>query len=99
MSMLGSKRRVVVTGLGAVTPAVEAGEADLGDPLSNADLDVTVTVGGVPAAAFFAGLAPGFTGLYQVNAILPRGVDAGDAVPVIVTAGGISSPAVTIPMR
>ncbi len=30
-------------------------------------------------------LAPGFTGLYQVNAVLPEGVAAGDAAPVVLT--------------
>jgi uncharacterized protein (TIGR03437 family) len=35
---------------------------------------VTVTIGGVNAPVFFAGLIPGFTGLYQVNATVPTGI-------------------------
>jgi uncharacterized protein (TIGR03437 family) len=32
---------------------------------------VTVKIGGVDAPVQFAGLAPGYAGLYQVNAVLP----------------------------
>ena len=39
----------------------------------------TATVGGVAAFVGFAGLAPGFIGLYQVNVQVPQGVAAGDA--------------------
>jgi uncharacterized protein (TIGR03437 family) len=45
------------------------------------------------------GLAPGFTGLYQVNAIVPSGVPAGPDVQVMISVDGISSPAVTMAIK
>jgi uncharacterized protein (TIGR03437 family) len=47
----------------------------------------------------FSGLAPGFAGLYQVNAIVPSGVTAGSSVPVVVTAAGASSAPVTVVIK
>jgi uncharacterized protein (TIGR03437 family) len=47
----------------------------------------------------FAGLTPGFTGLYQVNAIVPSGVRAGSAVELVVVAGDLPSPPVTIGVK
>jgi len=55
---------------------------------------VTVTIGGVSEAAEFAGLAPGYPDLYQVNAVVPAGVQPGNSVPVVLTVAGQSSPAV-----
>src|SRR5947208_3640237 len=52
-------------GLGAVTPDVPSGTAPKG--LSATLNPVTVSVGGVAAEVYFAGLAPGFVGLYQIN--------------------------------
>jgi uncharacterized protein (TIGR03437 family) len=45
---------------------------------------VTVAFGGVHETAQFAGLAPSFAGVYQVNAQIPTGI-SGDAVPVTLT--------------
>jgi uncharacterized protein (TIGR03437 family) len=42
----------------------------------------------------FAGLAPGFAGLWQINVALPAGISG--AVPVIVTVAGTSSNTVTV---
>jgi uncharacterized protein (TIGR03437 family) len=63
-----------VTGLGAVSPAVATGAAAGFDTLSYASAMVSATVGGVPAVVQFAGLAPGFIGLGQVNVAIPAGV-------------------------
>jgi uncharacterized protein (TIGR03437 family) len=46
-----------------------------------------MTVGGLPAPVGFAGLAPGFASLYQINAIVPEGVTPGE-VDVIVSISG-----------
>jgi uncharacterized protein (TIGR03437 family) len=42
----------------------------------------------------FAGLAPGFAGLWQINVALPAGVSG--AVPVIVTVADVQSNPVTV---
>ena len=51
---------------------------------------VTAQAGGRPASVLFSGLAPGFTGLYQINIRVDPAVPAGDQ-PVSLTAGGITS--------
>ncbi len=47
----------------------------------------------------FSGLAPGFVGLYQVNAQVPENAATGDAVPLILTIGGATSNTVTVAVR
>ena len=59
----------------------------------------TVTIGGVPASVSFSGLAPGYFGLYQVNAQVPANAPTGNAVPVVLTIGGVSSNTVTIAVQ
>ena len=90
---------IYCAGLGAVAPAVAAGQAASSTTLSSVVAPVTVTIGGRAAAVSFAGLTPGFTGLYQVNAVVPAGVERGGAVPVVIgTAGQVSLP-VTMAVR
>jgi uncharacterized protein (TIGR03437 family) len=60
---------------------------------------VTATVGGVPATVKFAGMAGGYVGLYQVNVQIPPGVAVGTALPLVLTANGISSNTVTLATR
>src|SRR5262249_30368320 len=62
---------IYCTGLGPVTPPVPAGSAVPTDALRNTTATVTLTIGGVAANVFFAGLTPGLTGLYQINAVVP----------------------------
>jgi uncharacterized protein (TIGR03437 family) len=90
---------IYLEGIGAVNRAVVAGEPSPGGPLAEAVSQVSVTIGGQPAQVLFAGLTPFFTGLYQINAIVGEGVTPGNAVPVVVTAGGKTSPPVTIAVR
>ena len=62
-------------------------------------LPMTATIGGVSAPVVFAGLAPGYTGLYQVNAQVPPGIGAGNGVPVVITANSIASNSVSIAVQ
>jgi uncharacterized protein (TIGR03437 family) len=93
----GSLLAVFVTGLGAVTPGIDDGAAAPSTPLSTANAAVTATIGGKNAPVGFAGLAPGFAGLYQVNVTVPQ-LNSG-SYPLVVTAGGIASSPVTITIQ
>jgi uncharacterized protein (TIGR03437 family) len=88
---------IYTTGLGDVTPAIPAGVPAPLDALSPTASPASVTIGGVNAPqVLFAGLAPGFTGLYQVNVVVPAGVAPGDAVPIIITVADRPGPPVTL---
>lgn len=84
------------TGLGPVSEVVAAGTPAPGSPLARTLRTVTVAVGGKAAQVLFAGLTPGFAGLYQVNAILAADTPVGDAVPLTIQVDGHDSNAVTI---
>jgi uncharacterized protein (TIGR03437 family) len=91
---------IYATGLGATSPPVATGQsAPTVPPLALVTTPVKVTIGGVEAAVEFAGLAPGFVGLYQVNARVPAGVMAGNAVPLVLTQNGVASNTVTIAVQ
>ncbi len=90
---------IYCTGLGQVSanqPATGAPASLNANQLAPTTTPATVTIGGVTEAASFSGLAPGFVGLYQVNALVPAGVSANSAVPVTVSIGGVTSNTVTI---
>jgi len=90
---------IYCTGLGAVNPRAVAGYPAPVSPLSQTIDPVTMTIGGVNVPVFFAGLAPGYAGLYQVNATIPGGIAANPTAPLVLTQGGQKSPTVTIPMQ
>jgi len=77
-------------GLGAVTPSLTIADGTPSSPYEYAVGPVTVTIGGVPATVLFAGLTPGYVGLYQVNVMMPTGVTPGSQVPVTVSVAGKS---------
>jgi uncharacterized protein (TIGR03437 family) len=85
----GSTISLFVTGLGTVNPAVPTGTQASTTTLSNTTAKVTAAIGGSSAQVDFAGLAPGFVGLYQVNIIVPQ-MSAGD-YPLTISIGGVTS--------
>jgi uncharacterized protein (TIGR03437 family) len=93
-AMPGEFVSVFATGLGTVLPAVASGVAAPGSPVSSTVLAVSATVAGIPSPVDFAGLAPGFAGLYQVNLQVPS-VAAGTA-EVRLSVDGVSSNTVTM---
>ena len=99
-SPVGAGDIVVIycSGLGAVDPPVPAGSQAPLSPLSHTVNPVTVTFGQTPVSADFAGLAPTFAQLYQVNAVVPSGLPSGTATVTLSVAGQQSSP-VTINIK
>jgi uncharacterized protein (TIGR03437 family) len=91
---VGSSISVYATGLGAVDNPVPTGTPGRASPLSHATSTVTATIGGTPATVLFAGLAPDFVGLYQVNIRIPE-LATGD-YPLVVSVGGIASNPATV---
>ena len=84
--------------LGTVSNQPATGEPAPSTPLAQTTATPTVTVGGVLAAVQFSGLAPGFTGLYQVNVVVPANAPTGsDAVSL--TLGGVTAPAFQIAVQ
>ncbi len=108
----GEYIQIFCTGLGAVqaadgsnkTPPADGTAAPTGT-LFQTLAAASVTIGGVDAPVSFAGLAPGFVGLYQVNAQVPQNAPSGDSVPVVLNMvsvnGGtpVASPQVTIAVQ
>jgi uncharacterized protein (TIGR03437 family) len=91
-------RLVVIwaTGAGDVEPPVPAGQAAPVTPLSWTPQLPGVTIGGVPAQVLFSGLAPGFAGLWQINAVVPENAPTGDDISVQVALGVAASNTVTM---
>ena len=83
---------IYCSGLGPGRPAPTS-------PLSGVTNPVTVTIGGREAQVLFAGLAPPFSGLYQINVFVPANATIGDAAEVILESAGQRSRPVTIAVR
>jgi uncharacterized protein (TIGR03437 family) len=84
---------IYCAGLGAVDQPVTVTLPAPDSPLSNTVNPASVTIGGEAATVSFAGLVPRFAGLYQINAVVPDGVAASNAVPIMISiAGQVSQP-------
>ncbi len=95
----GDALMIYSTGLGAVNPEVTDGAAAPSSPLAQTVNPVAVTIGGKTAPVTFSGLAPGYVGLYQVNVTVPSGIAAATDVPLTVSVGNTTSPAVTVAVQ
>jgi uncharacterized protein (TIGR03437 family) len=90
----GSIVLLYATGLGQTTPPTVAGKpAQV--PLARPALPVSLTIDGAPAEILYAGEAPGFVGLIQINARVARSsppppIRTARNVPVVLTVGGRS---------
>ena len=93
----GSLMTIFFTGVGPVTNPVATGMIAPLAPLSNAELEVTVSIGGMVLEPSFAGLSPGSIALAQANVEVP--VLAPGDYPVIVTVGGFSSNVAVVSIR
>ena len=95
----GSTLLAFITGEGAVSPAIATGATpspstpytQLPMPIAS----VSVTVAGINAPIAFVGIPSGLAVATQINFVVPSTAPIG-TVPVVVTVGGISTPAVNL---
>jgi uncharacterized protein (TIGR03437 family) len=87
---------IYATGLGLVDLPVTDGAPAPTGPFALPKNRITVTIQGKDAPVIFAGLAPRYAGVYQVNAQIPADVTPDAAAQLIVTAGEQASPPVTL---
>jgi uncharacterized protein (TIGR03437 family) len=81
---------IFATGLGAVT---QSGQFSL----TNAP--VSVLLNGTEFPASYAGLTPGFAGLYQVNVTVPAATPPGLGIPLMLKVGGQQSNSVLVSLQ
>jgi uncharacterized protein (TIGR03437 family) len=95
----GTVVEIYATGLGLTNPAVKEG-TQAPSPAATAIQPVGVSIENTPAQVQFAGLSPGAVGLYQVNAVIPDGISAGNSVSITINSGNsFSRPGSTIAVK
>jgi uncharacterized protein (TIGR03437 family) len=80
-------------GFGPVTPNTPAGQLFSGN--TTLTLPLQIYFGSTLATLQYSGLAPGLTGVYQLNVVVPN-VPASDAVPVSFSLNGVLGPQVVL---
>jgi uncharacterized protein (TIGR03437 family) len=73
---------IYATGLGPVSPNVPSGQPAPVDSLIHLTPKADVLINGLATEVQFAGMAPGYIGVYQVNARIPPKTAPGNAVSV-----------------
>ena len=93
---VGSTIVAYLSGSGPVSPAVADGAVTPANgTLVSSTSQASATIGSVDAPVTFAGLAPGFVGLVQVNIVVPSGLATGD-YPLAITIGSETSNAAPV---
>jgi len=97
---------IFMTGIGDLSNAPASGSGAPGSPPATAKILPTATIGGVAAPVLFAGLAPGFVGLGQVNIRVPEtlaaplseegSVGQASGLPLVLDFNGATNPSVNI---
>jgi uncharacterized protein (TIGR03437 family) len=91
----GEILEVYVNGLGATTPSLTTNQASPSNPPAATTILPLALLGTVLAPVRFAGLAPSFVGLYQVNIEVPASAPTGE-VNLILQSNGVPSNPVTV---
>lgn len=92
----GDYLEIYATGLGDVLPRTPVEEPAPGGVVAEVREIPVVFLGGVQAPVLFAGRAPGFVGLYQINIQVPEGTQTGDETPLALAVKGMTAPELTI---
>ena len=92
---IGETLQIFCTGLGLVSNPPQNGQTISADAQAPTLNPLKVTIVGVKVPVLYAGLVPGFVGLYEVDVKLTDSVPGGEA-PVVISVGGRESNTVTI---
>jgi minor extracellular serine protease Vpr len=102
----GSVVQLFANGLGPVSNQPASGDPAPSLPLAATTTTPVVTIGGITVPAQnvqFSGMTPGNAALYQINVVVPEGIVVSNVVPnlqpVTISIGGVTSPAVFIPVQ
>jgi uncharacterized protein (TIGR03437 family) len=87
-----------LTGSGPVSPSLKDGVPASDTILSYAQANTTATIGGQPATVVFAGMAPTFVGLVQMNIVVPAALTPG-VYPLVITIDGQTANSATIAVK
>jgi uncharacterized protein (TIGR03437 family) len=95
----GQAVQLYTNGMGPVENRPASGDpAPPAQPLSVCRVQPEVTIGGRPAQVLFCGLAPGFVGLYQVNATVAADTPTG-IQPLVLRSSGVTSKTASLPVQ
>jgi uncharacterized protein (TIGR03437 family) len=94
----GENLVIYCTGLGAINQTLAAGTAPPSKPVSTVNT-VSVAIGGKSLPVTFAGLVPGYPGIYQITGTVPSDAPTGDNISVTISVAGETSPAVKVSVQ
>jgi uncharacterized protein (TIGR03437 family) len=84
------------TGIGDLTVLPATGAPSPENPVANAKITPTATIGGVNAPVAFAGLTPDAIGLAQFNIQVPSGLPSVSTAPLVISFNGVTSSPVNL---
>ena len=87
----GRAVKVLVTGIGPVSPEIASGEAAPPDVDHRAAVDASAMLGGIDATVLYLGLVPGFVGLAHAEVLIPEDAPAAVEVELVIRTGDVSS--------
>ena len=87
-----------LAGMGLTDTPVGTGAQAPSSPLANVNASASVAIDGEAAPVLFAGLTPGFIGLYQINFQLPADAHSGDR-KLEIFQGGLAANTSVLPVQ
>jgi trimeric autotransporter adhesin len=94
----GDSLVIYCTGLGAINQTLAPGQPAPATPVSTVNT-VSVSIGGKNMPVGFAGLVPGYPGIYQITGTVPSDAPVGKNVPITVSVAGQTSAAVPVAVQ
>jgi trimeric autotransporter adhesin len=94
----GDSLVIYCTGLGAINATLAPGQPAPATPVSTVNT-VSVSIGGKNMPVGFAGLVPGYPGIYQITGTVPSDAPAGKNIPITVSVAGQTSAAVQVAVQ